>query len=102
MDRIIEEHRQRLEALCARYGVQRLELFGSAARGSFDPSSSDLDFLVEFKPASHRELVDRYFGLLEDLQGLFGRPIDLVMPEAIKNPFFLQGIESSRTLLYAA
>ena len=102
MNRIIKEHLQELEALSARYGVLRLELFGSAATGGFDPSSSDLDFLVELKPASRGELVDRYFGLLEALQELFGRPIDLVMPAAIKNPFFLKGIENSRTLLYAA
>jgi uncharacterized protein len=102
VDRIIEEHRQELEALCLRYGVQRLEVFGSAATGSFDPSSSDLDFLVELKPTSRGELVDRYFGLLADLEDLFGRPIDLVMARAVRNPFFLRGIESSRALLYAA
>jgi predicted nucleotidyltransferase len=102
MDRIIEKHRQELDALCVRYGVQRLELFGSAATGSFDPSSSDLDFLIELKPTSRGELVDRYFGLLAALEDLFGRRIDLVMAGAIKNPFFLQEIESSRALLYAA
>lgn len=102
MDRIIQDHRQELEALCARFGVRRLELFGSAAGGGFDPASSDIDFLVELKPTSRGELVDRYFGLLEALEELFGRPIDLVMTGAIKNSFFLQGIESSRTLLYAA
>jgi predicted nucleotidyltransferase len=102
MDRIIQDHQQELEALCARFGVRRLELFGSAAGGSFDPGSSDIDFLVELKSTSRGELVDRYFGLLEALEELFGRPIDLVMAGAIKNPYFLQVIESSRTLLYAA
>ena len=47
-------------------------------------------------------MADRYFGLLEALEALFGRPVDLVMTAAIKNPYFLQGIEPSRTLLYAA
>jgi predicted nucleotidyltransferase len=102
MERIIEKYRQALETLCARYGVGQLELFGSAATGSFDSSSSDLDFLVEFKPTSRGELVDRYFGLLQALESLFGRQIDLVMTAAITNPFFLQEIEGSRTLLYAA
>jgi predicted nucleotidyltransferase len=82
--------------------VLRLELFGSAATDRFDPKSSDLDFLVEFESASHRELADHYFGLLEELEALFQRPVDLVMTRAIKNPYFLLGIERSRTLLYAA
>jgi uncharacterized protein len=79
-----------------------LEVFGSAAGARFDPDSSDLDFLVDFVPASHGVLADRYLGLLEALESLFGRPIDLVMTTAIRNPYFLQGIEPSRTLLYAA
>jgi predicted nucleotidyltransferase len=47
-------------------------------------------------------MADRYFGLLAALEDLFARPIDLVMIPAIKNPYFLQGIKPSRTLLYAA
>ncbi|MEA2599091.1 MAG: uncharacterized protein QOF89_83 [Acidobacteriota bacterium] len=91
-----------LEALCKRFGVHRLEIFGSAAGERFDDSRSDLDFLVDFAPASPAEMADRYFGLLEALESLFGRPIDLVMTAAIKNPYFLQGIQTSRKLLYAA
>ncbi len=102
MQPIIASRRRELLELCERFGVRKLEVFGSAAGERFDPSRSDLDFLVDFEPASPREMADRYFGLLEALEALFGRPIDLVMTAAIKNPYFLQGIEPSRTLLYAA
>jgi predicted nucleotidyltransferase len=102
MHLIVEEKRSQLRALCDRFAVRRLEVFGSAVAGSFDPATSDLDFLVELMPASPSEMADRYFGLLEALEALFARPIDLVMIPAIKNPYFLQGIEPSRTLLYAA
>ena len=102
MDRIIEEHRKELERLCARNRVRRLEVFGSAATGRFDPASSDLDFLVELEPGSPAEMADRYLGLLTDLENLFRRPVDLLMPAAVQNPYFLKQIESSRTLLYAA
>lgn len=102
MHPVIEEHREALLDLCERFGVRRLEIFGSAAGARFDPDSSDLDFLVDFAPTSRALLADRYLGLLEALQALFERPIDLVMTAAIKNPYFLQGIEPSRTLLYAA
>jgi predicted nucleotidyltransferase len=102
MQPIITSHQQEVLELCERFGVRRLEVFGSAAGERFDPAHSDLDFLVDFRPALPRELADRYFGLLEALEALFGRPVDLVMTAAIKNPYFLQGIEPSRTLLYAA
>lgn len=98
----LEQHRAELEALCRRYGVRRLELFGSAATGQDRPGESDLDFLVEFEPLPPGGYADAYFGLLESLEELFGRPADLVVPSAIRNPYFLQAIEGTRTLLYAA
>lgn len=98
----IETRRDELAALCARHGVRRLDLFGSAATGRFDPQTSDFDFLVDFESAPPAEMADRYFGLLESLEALLGRPVDLVMSSAIRNPYFRQAVESSRTLLYAA
>ena len=102
MHRAIEEQREALIALCHQFAVSRFEIFGSAATDRFEPATSDLDFLVEFAPGSPGEMADRYFGLLEALESLFSRPIDLVTLPSIRNPYFLQGIERSRTLLYAA
>ena len=102
MIRPIEENRQALSELCRRHGIARLELFGSAARGEFDVDSSDLDFLVEFLPLEPGQYADAYFGLLESLQGLFGRPIDLVVSDAIKNPYFRESVNRTRTVVYAA
>jgi len=77
--------------------VRRLELFGSAAAAqAADRSLRDLDFLVVFEPSSPREHANRYFGLLEGLGTLFGRPIDLVELSAIRNPYFIESIEASR------
>jgi len=45
---------------------------------------------------------DSYFGLLEALEQLFNRPVDLVVASAIKNPYFRESIERTRVLLYAA
>ncbi len=102
MNLLVEQHRTQLEALCRRYGVRRLELFGSAATGLAQSGGSDLDFLVEFDPLPPGGYADAYFGLLESLEALYGRPVDLVVASAIRNPFFLQSVERSRTLLYAA
>lgn len=102
MDAIVAERRAELTELCRRYRVQRLELFGSAADDRFDPARSDLDFLVEFQPLAEGQHADAYFGLRESLESLFGRPIDLVMTRAIRNRYFLEQIEPTRTLMYAA
>ena len=97
-----EQHRGDMEALCHRYGVRRLELFGSTAAGHDRPGESDLDFLVEFGQFPPGGYADAYFGLKESLEALFGRTVDLVIPSAIRNPHFLKAIEGTRTLLYAA
>jgi predicted nucleotidyltransferase len=102
MEPSIAEHRAEIAELCRCYRVQRLELFGSAVGSKFDPLRSDADFLVEFEPLAEGEHADAYFGLREALESLLARPIDLVMIRAIRNPYFLQSIEPTRTLLYAA
>lgn len=98
----IEGKRPELRALCARIGVRRLDLFGSGARKDFDPSSSDLDFLVEFEPMTAARHAEAYFALEEGLSELFGRPVDVVESGAIRNPYFRKAVEASRVLLYDA
>ena len=91
-----------LKRLCSRYHVQRLDLFGSAATGEHRPEDSDLDFVVEFRPAAFGAYADTYFGLLEALEQLFGKPVDLIVGSAIKNPYFLQSVEETRVPIYEA
>ena len=98
----LARHRTELEALCRRYAVLRLELFGSAATSHDRPEESDLDFLVEFGPLPPGGYADAYFGLRESLEGLFGRSVDLVVASAIRNPYFRQAVEQTKTLVYAA
>ena len=69
----VEERADELRRLCLAYGVQRLDLFGSASTGLYDGDESDLDFLVEFQPAALSAYADAYFGLLEALGALFGK-----------------------------
>jgi len=98
----IEQRRQEIEALCREYGVERLALFGSAATDRFRQNDSDLDFLVEFRNPLAPGYADRYFGLLEGLQNLFRRPVDLVVESAIKNPYFREAVNRDKAQLYAA
>ena len=98
----IEEHRVELAELCRRHHVLRLSLFGSAMRDDFDPQRSDLDFLVDFESLPPGQYADAFFGLLQSLERLFGRQVDLVVASAIRNPYFRQSIDQTKTLLYAA
>jgi predicted nucleotidyltransferase len=102
MIHLIDQRRAELGELCRRYQVKTLELFGSAADGTFDAGRSDLDFLVEFLPEAAPSAFHHYFDLRNGLQGLFGRPVDLVMPRAIRNRYFLKAVNRQRKLLYAA
>jgi uncharacterized protein len=102
MQTLVQQRQEQLANLCRRFHVRRLELFGSAATPRFDPETSDLDFLIAFEDLGPGQYADNYFGLLEALEELFQRPVDVVVSSAITNPYFLQAIESTRTLLYAA
>jgi len=69
---------------------------------AFDPATSDVDLLVEFEPMRPAEHADHYFGLQEDLEAALGRPVDLVEPGPIRNPYFKQAVEASKVLLFEA
>lgn len=102
MHPLIAQHSQAIAAICRRYGIARLDVFGSAARGDdFSPSSSDADFLVEFS-ADARIGLDEYFGAKAALEHLLGRGVDLVELAALRNPFVLDSINQHRELVYAA
>lgn len=80
----IAEKREAVAAACRRYGVVRLEVFGSAARGAgFDPDRSDADFLVTFKPGARNDLA-AFADLKDALEKALGRPVDLVERETVE------------------
>ncbi|MCO6438037.1 MAG: nucleotidyltransferase domain-containing protein [Phycisphaerae bacterium] len=99
---LIEDNRDVILALCHKHHVARLDVFGSAVSGKFDPARSDLDVLVEFESLEPGQLADAYFGLLHDLEDLFDRRVDLVSPKAIRNPYFQRDIQQTREAVYAA
>lgn len=98
----LAEAREALATLCRRHRIARLEVFGSAARGDFDPARSDVDFLVEFDSAHRIQAFDDYFGLKEGLERLLGRSVDLVVEKAIRNPYFRASVERAREPVYGA
>lgn len=103
MHAAIANKRTELAELCRRYGVARLEVFGSAARGTdFDPRTSDADFLVEFDPNGSLAPFDQFFDLAEGLRRILERPVDLVESSAVHNPYLRAAINRSRELINAS
>lgn len=90
-----------IEALCKKYHVKHLHVFGSLLTSSFN-EKSDIDFLVAFEDLDFGDYADAYFGLAEALEELLKRKVDLITEKSLRNPYFIQSIESNKKLLYAA
>lgn len=79
----IEFDRERLREVCRRWGISEFAFFGSVIRPDF-ASASDVDVLVSFKPGASRTLFD-LVRIQEQLQDIFGRPVDLVERRVIES-----------------
>jgi predicted nucleotidyltransferase len=98
---IIEPHKRELSSLCERYRVAKLYIFGSVVNGDFDSTSSDIDFLAQFKDrAPTASYAERFLGLEGALQSVFKRPVDLLTVEGLKSSGFRNTVEQTRLLIY--
>lgn len=95
----VDRFKPEIDALCRRLKISRLDVFGSATSEAFGPES-DVDVLVRFEQDGGR-LFSRYFDLKEGLEKVFGRPVDVVTEDSLKNPYFKASIERSRRAVYA-
>ncbi|HAS32269.1 MAG TPA: hypothetical protein DEA59_04885 [Microbacterium sp.] len=93
--------RDAIAAVCRARGVRRMRVFGSAVAERFDDAHSDVDLLVEFEKGL-ADPFDAYFGLKEDLESMLGRRVDLVMADAVRNPYFDASATATAEELYAA
>ena len=89
-----------IDSFCQRWRVAELAVFGSVLREDFRPDS-DVDVLVSFGPDARWSLFD-FVTMQDELEALFGRPVDLVEKEGLRNPFRRHAILSSQEVLYAA
>lgn len=93
--------RAAIARVCKRHGVERLRVFGSAVTGRFDPETSDIDFLVDYKPEAERTFQE-FFALREELERIVGRPVDLIDARNVRNPYFAKSVFGSAQDVYAA
>jgi predicted nucleotidyltransferase len=96
---LIEQHRNQVFELCERHKVRELYAFGSVLREDFN-SSSDIDLLIQFANVDLMDYFDNYMDLKEAFEKIFGRPVDLLENQAIRNPVFRKVVDREKKLLY--
>ncbi|MEJ7780798.1 MAG: nucleotidyltransferase domain-containing protein [Daejeonella sp.] len=96
---LIDNHIDSLTELCNTYNVDKMYLFGSALNSNFN-AKSDIDFLVKFKSIELSKYFENYIDFKENLKSLFGREIDLVEEQALKNPILIKSINRTKELVY--
>jgi predicted nucleotidyltransferase len=100
---LIDRHRVELEALCREYRVRRLDVFGSILTDQFDPARSDVDFVVEYLPGTDLgPWLTRYFDLRDALSAAVGLQADVLMANAVSNPYLRRSIERNHFTVYAS
>jgi predicted nucleotidyltransferase len=95
----IEAYRSQVAALCLKYKVRELYLFGSAKTDAFN-NQSDIDLLVQFDAMDNSGYFSNYSDFKASLENLFCRPVDLVENQAIRNPVFRRVVDRERNLIY--
>jgi predicted nucleotidyltransferase len=99
MQRLISDNIERIKTLCITHNVQSLFAFGSVCTDNFN-DQSDIDLLISFKPMDYGDYADTYFDLADKFEDLFQRPVDLVTDKSLSNPYFINSVNLTKTLLY--
>ena len=98
--KLVNQHAA-IAALCRQFGVSRLEVFGSASTGEFDPASSDYDPIARFSTQPGVSMARRFLGFSDALEALLERKVDLMTDHAIANPFLRAAVDATRTMVCA-
>ncbi|WP_264520930.1 nucleotidyltransferase family protein [Flavobacterium sp. N1994] len=96
---IVDQNIEDVKRLCTRYNVEKMYLFGSVLNTTFN-KESDIDLLVKFKAIELSKYFDNYMEFKENLEKLFGREVDLVEEQTLKNPILIHSINKSKALIY--
>lgn len=101
--KLIELNIGRIAELCKKYRVKRLFVFGSILTDSFN-GESDVDFSVDFDRESIEkeklDWADIFFGLIDELQAVLERKVDLVVDSNVTNSYFRKELDATKRLVY--
>ena len=99
MQRLLIDNIDNIKTLCKDHNVKYLFAFGSVCTDKFN-DESDIDLLISFKSMDYGEYADTYFNIADKFENLFHRPVDLVTDKSLSNPYFIDSINQTKTLLY--
>lgn len=99
---LITDNLEAIAELCRRYGVCKLEVFGSATTDRFDPETSDVDLIIEFSDYE-QGVAKRFFRFAEEIELLLGRGVDFIFGDnPIRNPYLREAVDEQRVTIYEA
>ena len=101
MQRLLTDNIDRIKALCITHNVKSLFAFGSVCTDKFN-DQSDIDLLISFNPMDYGDYADTYFDLADKFENLFHRSVDLVTDKSLSNPYFIDSVNRTKTLIYGA
>ena len=101
MQKVLTENIDNIKMLCSTHNVNSLFAFGSVCTDKFN-DESDIDLLVSFKSMEFGDYADTYFELAEKFESLLKRPVDLVTDKSLSNPYFIESLNKTKTLIYGA
>ena len=99
MNKILIDNISQIKAVCMQHNVESLFAFGSVCTDKFN-KNSDIDLLITFQPMDVVEYSDKYFEIAEIFEKIFERPVDLLTNKSLKNPYFIDSLNKTKTLLY--
>ncbi len=99
MQKVLTDNMEKIKALCMAHNVKNLFAFGSVCTDEFN-EKSDIDLLISFLPMDYADYADTYFELAEKLEQILDRPVDLVTDKSLKNPYFINSVNKTKTLIY--
>jgi len=99
MQKLLTDNMDKIEALCKSHNVKELYAFGSVCTNYFT-EKSDVDLLVSFNAMEYGDYADTYFDLADRFELVFQRPVDLVTEKSLKNPYFIESVNKTKTLIY--
>jgi predicted nucleotidyltransferase len=101
MFQLLQNKKAEIQRLCQQYDIKTMYVFGSATTVNFN-ETSDIDVLISFKEIPYDVYTNNFFELHEKLEELFQRKVDLLTERSLSNPYFIQSIEKTKQLIYAA